>query len=132
VPRIASSALEVRTSFIPATPSEAVDGGFFTLVVSARNPEPYPIVALLDPQWTSRTFFYTLLGPAGGLGSYETMSDLGVTYFKAGETKTQYFDLNLGGAVIPPHTVSAGSYTLYAGFGQKQGVFEGIQLGASK
>lgn len=125
VAQVSSDVLEVSASLIPSVPLQSVDGGFFTIVVTAKNPKPYPVVIVLNPPGWDRLFSYNI----GELGKTETAIDPELSYFKAGETKQHYFDFNLGPTTIAPHTLSAGSYTLVAGYDDKKVTVEGLLIG---
>jgi hypothetical protein len=129
VVRVSSDVLEVSASFMPTIPLASTDGGFFTLVVTARNPRNYPIVVLLNPPGWNRIFAYTLTGPLGSLGIVETSSDPGFSYFKPGESKQHYFDLNIGSAVLAPRTLPAESYSLIASYDDNRVMRGDVQIG---
>jgi hypothetical protein len=125
------SLADVSTSFIPSLPLQSTDGGFFTLVVTARNPKDYPVFVLLNPPGWNRIFAYTLSGPLGVLGNIETSSDPGFSYFKPGESKQHYFDLNIGPALMPPRTPPTGSYSLTASYDDNRVTRENVQIGST-
>ena len=131
VARVSSDVLDVSVSLMPGLPQQSTDDGFFTLVVTARNPRDYPIVVLLSPPGWNRIFSYTLTGPLGALGNIETSSDAEVSYFKPGESKQHYFDLNIGTAVIAPRTLTAGSYKLIAAYDDNRVTRENVQIGGA-
>ncbi|HUQ19147.1 MAG TPA: hypothetical protein VM099_05995 [Gemmatimonadaceae bacterium] len=94
VARINSSGLTLTVSTVPQFPKSTVDGGVFTVIVTATNPRPFPVVVQLT-QNSGHTFGYSLTGALGNAG-FAGISDIGVAYFAAGETKTQYFDFSIG------------------------------------
>lgn len=128
VARVPSDALELGTALIPESPTIAVDGGVFTLVVTAKNPNQYPIVVILEPTGFNRTFFYSMIGSDGGLGSYEVALDPAATYFAAGEVKRQYFDFMIG-ATRGSFTIRPGKYTFYGGFDNRWVTRENVAIG---
>lgn len=128
VATVTSDVLEIATFLLPDVPKSTIDGGLFTLVVTATNPKPYPIVVSLDVSGSNKTFFYTLARPMEGIANRELALDPGVTYFSPGETKQQYFDLSLGTA-RDGRTVRTGSYTLYAGYDIRSITREGVFIG---
>jgi len=128
IPRVTSDVLKLFVSIEPNLPSSAVDGGVFAVIVSATNPNAYPIVVTPSPNALNHSFFYTFFGSAGGISGWVEALDSGMRYFAAGETKRQYFDFsiaaNLGTRTLPP-----GSYRLYAGYETRGVTLEGITIG---
>jgi hypothetical protein len=128
IPRVTSDVLKLFLSIEPNAPSSAIDGGVFAVIVSATNPNSYPIVVSPGPDAGNHTFFYTLLGPAGGISGSVDAFDAGMRYFAAGETKRQYFDFsiaaNLGRGKVP-----SGSYRIYAGYETRGVTLEGFTIG---
>jgi hypothetical protein len=94
VARINSSGLTLAVSTVPQFPKSTVDGGVFTVIVTATNPHPFPVVVQLT-QNSGHTFGYSLFGALGNAG-FAGITDIAVAYFGAGETKTQYFDFSIG------------------------------------
>jgi len=125
--RIASDSLELGVSLVPEAPSTSVDGGFFTLIVSATNSRPYPVVVTLDARRFGRTFFFQMFGSAGGTGSAAYLTDPEVTFFRAGETKHQYFDFSISDGIgfgrVPPAT-----YTIYGGYDGRWATRENVVI----
>jgi hypothetical protein len=115
VQRVSSDVLELSVSVVPERPNSSVDGGVFTIIVTAHNPKPYPVVVTLDPSALKRTFFYKLFGPSGAIGNSERALDAGITHFGPGATKHQYFDLSIGNT-NEGRTVRPGAYTIYGGY----------------
>jgi hypothetical protein len=128
VPRVTSEALQLFVSIEPVPPSSAIDGGVFAVIVSATNPNSHPVVITSTANGPGNTFFYSLLGPAGGITGSVDAIDSSMRYFGAGETKRQYFDFsiaaNLGKRKVPP-----GSYQLYAGWETRGVTLEAITIG---
>jgi hypothetical protein len=128
VPRVTSDVLKLFVSIQPGSPSSAIDGGVFAVIVSATNPNSYPIVVSLNSAAGNYTFFYTLFGPTGGISGVVDAADPSMTYFSAGETKRQYFDFsisaNLGRRSVPP-----GSYRVNAGYETRAVTIEGVTIG---
>jgi hypothetical protein len=111
--------LEVQVDVQPATPSRAVDDGFFALIVSVRNPMTSPVVVVLPPQpigGAHRTFSFDLVGQSSVLSGNVVALDPSVSVFAAGETKRYVFDFlianELASRSLPP-----GTYTVQAGYG---------------
>lgn len=128
VPRVTSDVLKLFVSIEPSSPSSAVEGGVFAVIVSATNPNPYPIVVTQNPDAHNHTFFYTLLGPGGGISGAVDALDSSTTYFAAGETKRQYFDFSIS-ANFGPRTAPSGSYRVNAGYETRAVTLEGISIG---
>jgi hypothetical protein len=117
--QIGPEPLEVRVDVEPATPSGAVDDGFFALIVSVRNPATYPVVVLLPPRPIGDgpvTYSFDLIGQSTVLSGNEFALDPSVTVFSAGETKRHVFDFRIGND-LPSRSLPAGTYTLQAGYG---------------
>jgi hypothetical protein len=131
VVRVGSDAVRVDAHLIPDVPLVSEDDNFFTIAITATNDREYPIVVVLNPSSPNRTFSYTLLGEAGGLGAFTTATDAGIWYFKARETKQQYFDLRIGITTSPPNTLALGLYGLHAGFADNVIFLPNIRLGES-
>jgi hypothetical protein len=128
IPRVTSEVLKLFVSIEPSSPSSAVDGGVFAVIVSATNPNSYPIVVSPSPGSRNHTFFYTLSGVAGGIsGSVEALAS-STTYFAAGETKRQYFDFSIA-ANLGARKVPSGVYQLYAGYEIRGVALEGFTIG---
>ena len=111
------SALEVTMQVAPATPTNAKDGGFFTLTVTARNTTTRPVVARLGAaDLFARSFQFDLRGATGRLLGTAIVFDPSTVRFGAGETKRQVFDFSIGDALssrrLPP-----GTYTVQGAYG---------------
>jgi hypothetical protein len=114
-PRVPSDVLKLGVSVVPNAPSSSVDGGVFTVIVTATNPNPYAIVITPNPSVYNQSFRYLLTGPAGELGRSEFIYDFAVKHFAPGETKRQYFDLSIG-ANIGERMVPPGNYRVLGGY----------------
>lgn len=126
---VTSDVLKLFVSVVPGSPSTAVDGGVFTVIVTATNPNSHAIVITQSATALNRSFFYSLLLDSGGsIGGSVDVLDSGMRYFAAGETKRQYFDVSIGPAVAG-HTVRAGTYRLYAGYETRGVSLEGVAIG---
>jgi hypothetical protein len=132
--RVAPAALEVRVAVAPAAPSAARDGGFFVLVVSARNPAAHPVVVVPPPGGGGAAPGYQFVawGPAGGLQGGIGSLDPGHVQFGPGETKRQVFDFVLGprmGEGYPDATtLPPGRYRIEGRFGGQSAVLEPVEL----
>lgn len=128
IPRVTSEVLKLFVSIEPNPPSSAVDGGVFQVVVSATNPNSYPIVVTPSPSANNHTFFYVLTGLAGGISGSVDALDSSMRYFGAGETKRQYFDFSIAGS-LGPRRMPPGTYQLYAGYETRGVTLEGVVIG---
>ena len=116
--QVGPEGLEVRVDVQPATPSRAVDEGFFAVIVSVRNPATGPVVVKLPPQPIGdgpTTFRFDVLGQSTVLSGNEFALDPSVTTFTAGETKRHVFDFRIGNDVAS-RSLPPGMYTLRAGY----------------
>jgi hypothetical protein len=113
-PSVPPDSLDVSIETLPNPPTVSVDGGVFSVVVSARNPASHPVnISLPTPGGAPvPPFSYEIreLTPPGRRisGSFE-LADQSVTTFAAGETKRQYFDFIIGD-VFRNRTVPSGRY----------------------
>ena len=127
--QVGSDRLQLFVSVIPEHPSSTIDGGVFTLEVSATNTSPNPVLVNFGSVVLSHSFFYTLVGPlGGGLSGSAPILDSSVKYFLAGETKRQYFDFVLG-AFLGGRTMPPGDYRVYAGYETRGVTLEGVSIG---
>ncbi len=126
--RVTSVVLKLFVSVVPNSPSTSVDGGVFTVIVTATNPNSYPIVVIPNTEASDHSFFYTLSGAAEGISGWVDVLDSGMRYFAAGETKRQYFDFSIGPA-FAGHSVPPGTYRLYAGYETRGVALEGVTIG---
>lgn len=120
-PAVPPDSIDVGVYFLPNPPASNVDGGVFTMVVSARNSADHPVsVSLLSPNGVVATpFSYEIrqaISPGGRLvGSINSM-DPALTRFTAGETKRQYFDFVIG-RTFRNRTITNGVYRIAAAYG---------------
>jgi len=114
---VRADAFDITLDVEPATPSREIDGGFFSITVTARNTTAHwasaaPIAPDVGP---NVTFGYNVSGANGGGSGHETAFDPSQRIFAPGETKKHVFDFRIGddafGKQLPP-----GEYSLSAGF----------------
>lgn len=120
--RIPESELELSVRAEPLAPSASTYNGRFTLVVSARNPHPYPIVVTLPPSGDAGrpvSFRYRVSSGATTHWYDSRIYDAGATYFRAHETKRAVYDYAIGPVVDDAQYLQPGSYTLDGGFGSR-------------
>ena len=120
-PAVPPDSIDTQIEFSPNPPSADIDGGVFTMVVSARNKADHPVlVSLLAPNGsTTDAYSYDIrpaFSPGGRILGSVSLSDPAVTRFAAGETKRQYFDFVIG-RVIRNRTVTNGVYRITAAYG---------------
>jgi hypothetical protein len=117
--RVTPDGLEIGVEIRPASPSGGVYGGFFAIVVTARNPRSDPVVVTL-PATTfgepSVSFEFRVESPVATSGGRAPARDEGVTRFAPGETKRQVFDVR---ASVPDGAggFAPGTYRLYGAYG---------------
>lgn len=126
--RVTSDVLKLFVSVLPSSPSSSVDGGVFTVIVTATNPNSHSIVITPSAIAANHGFFYTLTSNAGGPSGWTDVLDSGMRYFAAGETKREYFDFSIG-PTLAGHTVPPGTYRLYAGYETRGVALEGVAIG---
>ena len=117
--QIGPEPLEVQVDVEPATPSRAVDDGFFALIVSVRNASTHPVVVVLPPRPIgagSRTYSFDLAGQSFVLSGDEFALDPSVSTFVAGETKRHVFDFRIGND-LASRNLPPGTYAVRAGYG---------------
>lgn len=130
VPTVPSDSIEVSLQLVPDQPSMAIDGGVFSLVVSARNPASHPVSVLLvnfgsGPQ--SFAFQIRAFTPGLRIDGALNLSDPSVATFAAGETKRQYFDFVIG-SVVKSRTVSPGIYRITGSYGSRSSVLVPVTI----
>jgi hypothetical protein len=127
--RVTSDVLKLFVSIVPSSPSSSVDGGVFTVIVTATNPNSHAIIITPNASASNYSFFCSLLRETGPpVGSAVYVLDSAMRYFAAGETKRQYFDFSIG-----PNqgyrTVIWGNYRVYAGYETRGVALEGVAIG---
>lgn len=125
--RVTADVLKLFVSVVPASPSSSVDGGVFTVIVTATNPNSHPIF-VTAASLLNQSFFCTLFRDAGdGIAATVDVLDSSGRYFAAGETKRQYFDFSIGN-FFGGHTAPPGTYRLYAGYETRGVSLEGFTI----
>lgn len=120
-PAVPADSIDIGIDFLPNPPASNVDGGVFTMVVSAHNSADHPVlVSLLSPSGSVAAPFSYAINQAfalgGGLRGSITITDPALTRFAAGETKRQYFDFVIG-SVIRNRSITNGVYRVTASYG---------------
>ncbi len=118
-PVVTPDSLVLGLEVDPATPSGDTYGGYFTLTVTARNPANHAVVVLLPssgPGEYTGPFSYRMEG-AEEAPAYDDHSwDSEVTFFAAGESKRQVFDMSVGGP-FGEGGVAPGTYRVEGAYG---------------
>jgi hypothetical protein len=109
---VRADAMDISVDIEPRNPAAAVDGGFFTITVLARNPSTHwasvaPIFAETD---TMRTFSFLVSGTAGMTTGLIAL-DPSERIFAPGETKRLVFDFRVGDDAFSQQ-LPAGSYAV--------------------
>src|SRR5207237_3004074 len=76
--RVTSDVLKLFVSVVPNSPSSSIDGGVFTVIVTATNPNSHAIVVTPNAGSMNHSFFYTLTGDATGLSWWTDVLDSGM------------------------------------------------------
>lgn len=98
-PRVTADALNLGLQLSHQVPRLAVDEGFFTVTVTARNPSAHAVVVVLAPRTGNSlgsTFSYDVRGPIGGRSGGDLAFDVEALMFSAGETKRHVYDFRVG------------------------------------
>lgn len=118
-PLVPGDSFEVTISIRPSPPSPDSLGGYFQVVVTARNTADHAVVleppAPPDPLPAS-TFGWVFGASGPDIGFQDIAWDSEVTWFQARESKSEVFDFvvgNLPGA----HQVEPGTYLMRGAFG---------------
>jgi hypothetical protein len=106
--------LEMGVTVDPPSPSMTQDGGFFDLVVTARNASSRWVT--ITRAHSARTFGYDLTGSMGGIQGGDISNDTSRVTFAPFETKRQVFDFAIGNdlSALRP---SPGVYVVSGGYG---------------
>lgn len=120
-PAVPPDSIDVSIDFLPNAPASNVDGGVFTMVVSAHNSADHRvIVSLLSPNGSfAAPFSYEIrqaFTPGGVLRGSINITDPVMIRFAAGETKRQYFDFVIG-QTIRNRTLTNGVYRISGAYG---------------
>jgi hypothetical protein len=126
---LSPTALEVTTEVSPATPTSALDGGFFVVSVAVRNTTTRPVIARLGTtNVRALSFQYDVRGPAGGTVGGEIVLDASAVTFAPGETKRQLFDFAIGND-LPSRRLPPGAYTVVGAYGSHRTSATSLTIG---
>jgi hypothetical protein len=104
-PRVTPAEIDVTSEVAVVSPSSSGEPSFAQFTVLAHNPLSHPVVVVLPdkPGGISSTFRYGIIRTVsgGGISSSDLALDAGSTYFAAGETKRDVFDLVIAPAPSP-------------------------------
>ena len=109
--------LGVSVEIVPTAPGGDVNGGYFMIIVSARNASPFPVIAQLPPSGDagpSASFDYWIRGHSTGY-QYALRAEVPEdSEFAAFETKRMIFDFHVGAGNtrydLPPGAFYFGGY----------------------
>jgi hypothetical protein len=119
-PRVDPSVLEVGLVLRPRPPSLGLYGGYFTLVVTARNPRSDSVIVELPPGSfgePSVSFEWRMEDAVGARVGRARALDDGVWRFAPGETKRHVFDFNLFDPGSGQSGVGPGTYRFSGAYG---------------
>jgi hypothetical protein len=118
-PLVEATALEIGFDLQPSPARATTFDGHFEFVVTARNPAERAVTVRLPPYGNDNlgVSFSYLIGSdsVNAVGSFHLAYDPEGTFFRAGETKREAFDLQIGNP--SEGNYSAGSYVAYGVFG---------------
>jgi hypothetical protein len=125
--RVAPDALEVGVSISPERPSPGLDGGYFTMTVTVRNPRNEAVVVALPPPTDagpSVSFEYRLEYAGGSSQHNDRALDDAVTRFGPGEIKRQVYDFHVTGTYgfMGRDGLGPGTYRFRAAYGRNWAV----------
>jgi hypothetical protein len=121
-PQVSSDSLEVTVTVTPADPGGSKYDGFFSVIVTARNPANHAIEVILPPSGDdgpSATYSWSVRNGEGGLSSGDRAYDPSVRYFLADETKQDVADLRVGPQTTSYGEIVPGEYTIVGAYGRK-------------
>lgn len=124
-----ASGFDVTVQVTPAAPTSNIDGGYFTVTVSVRNPLSRDVIAKLGASNARAvTFLYDVRGPSGGVIGSEIVLDPSAVTFGPGETKRQVFDFSIGND-IPAGRLPPGAYDVVGGYGSNRTPSTSVSVG---
>lgn len=110
-PIVAADSLRLGLEIVPTTVSEQLQGDWFVVIDSVKNPYSYPIWIKAIPFQsianTSTTFGYSVRGP-GVTIDYQWMTRDSLIPFASGEVKRMAYDVGPANGL----TIGPGSYTV--------------------
>jgi hypothetical protein len=122
-PIVSPTTLEIGIEVQPSTPADAKFGGYFAIVVTARNPASHAVIVQLPQQndGTLGVSFSYLLGttPKDATGPFTSASDSSEIFFEPGETKRHAFDMTI--ADSSHFGLSPGTYVARGLYGDHRG-----------
>ncbi|HUQ48443.1 MAG TPA: hypothetical protein VM053_09400 [Gemmatimonadaceae bacterium] len=132
-PAASMDSFDISIQVLPNPPSLSVDGGVFSVVVSARNRTSHPVSLSLPiingvPAAPFAFEIRALSAPAAAIGGILNLSDPSVTTFAAGETKRQYFDFNIG-SVIRNRTIAPAAYRVTGWYATRSVALSPVVIG---
>jgi len=106
---VTANALELDVEVVPKPPSGLVDGGSFSVIVTARNPRATAVrVTSFDGSTRNvRTWGFEIASRVhGSMGQHRVVVDGSTLWFAPGETKRSVFDLHVIQFPAGDYTVS--------------------------
>jgi hypothetical protein len=129
-PLVPASGLEIDIQLQPSPTRANEFDGHFELIVTARNPANHAVVVQLPSYGDGNlgvSFAYLVGSDSAHLsGTFSLAYDLEATFFQAGETKRQAFDLRMGAPFDGNY--APGSYVAYGVFGDHRSSLRTIAL----
>jgi hypothetical protein len=129
-PVVSTGTLQIGVQIEPDPASASSYDGYFGLVVTAHNPADHDVIVRLPPYGDDNlgVGFLYLLGSdsTNGVGTFAPAYDPQTTFFRAGETKRQIFDLRIGD--VHDGNIPPGNYLVQGSFGGHDGPFQPITL----
>jgi hypothetical protein len=122
IAHLPAESLTVSASVVPAAPVRSVTGDWLSLVITATNPKPYPILVRFEEDsvsTTPRPWGYEVDYVPGSRTYTGFMYDEGMRYFRAGETKRAIYDFSIVGSGFPG-PLPLGVNTFTAWFGRRE------------
>lgn len=124
--------IDVSIEILPNPPTFAVDGGVFSVVVSARNRAQHPVNVSLPvvnglPVAPFAYEIRWLATPGPRIAGTFDLSDPSVTTFAPGETKRHYFDFNIG-TIVRNRTVAPAVYRVTGSYATRSAVLTPIAI----
>jgi hypothetical protein len=133
-PRVPPDSIDIWSTIEPSTPTSAVDSGFFTVTVWARNHSTRPVVVTLPPSGDaapSLSFSYRIDGETFQVTMQhdDRAWDPGAYYFLPGETKREVFDMVVREKNDMAFAIAPGVYQLNGAYGQRNGPTRVLPIG---
>lgn len=115
--RVPPDTIDVSLDVSPANPTSTNDGGFFSIIVKARNHGTHTVLITNASQPTGPmdTFSFDVDGQLAQLQGGEVETDSSQIIFAPGEEKLQVFDFRIGDSAFL-RQLQAGTYTVVGAY----------------